>query len=128
MKNSHYNVLVVEDSPAMRQLIVLALMRIPAMRVVEAQDGLDGLSKLSAGWFDLVIIDINMPVMDGLKLVSVVRNNDLHKNVPILIITTQSNEEDRKRAMELVVNDYLTKPVQAQQVIKTVKNLLNIRS
>ena len=126
MKDSHYSVLVVEDSPAMRQLIVFALKRMPGMRVVEAQDGLDGLGKLSAGWFDLVIIDINMPVMDGLKLVSMVRKNDLHKDVPILIITTQSNEEDRKRAEELGVNEYLTKPVQAQQVVETVKKLLEI--
>jgi two-component system chemotaxis response regulator CheY len=124
MKDSHYSILVVEDSPAMRQLIVFALKRIPGMRVVEAQDGLDGLSKLSAGWFDLVIIDINMPVMDGLKLVSMVRKNELHKDVPILIITTQANEEDRKKAAELGVNEYLTKPVQAQQVVETVKKLL----
>ena len=114
MKDSHYNVLVVEDSPAMRQLIVFAIKRIPGMRVVEAQDGLDGLSKLSAGWFDLVIIDINMPVMDGLKLVSMVRKN------------TQANEEDRKKAAELGVNEYLTKPVQAQQIVGTVKQLLKI--
>ena len=126
MKDSHYNVLVVEDSPAMRQLIVFAIKRIPGMRVVEAQDGLDGLSKLSAGWFDLVIIDINMPVMDGLKLVSMVRKNELHKETPILIITTQANEEDRNKAAELGVNEYLTKPVQAQQVVETVKRLLKI--
>ena len=126
MKDSHYSVLVVEDSPAMRQLIVFAIKRIPGMRVVEAQDGLDGLSKLSAGWFDLVIIDINMPVMDGLKLVSMVRKNELHKDTPILIITTQANEEDRNKAAELGVNEYLTKPVQAQQVVETVKRLLKI--
>ena len=126
MKDSHYNVLVVEDSPAMRQLIVFAIKRIPGMRVVEAQDGLDGLSKLSAGWFDLVIIDINMPVMDGLKLVSMVRKNELHKDTPILIITTQANEEDRNKAAELGVNEDLTKPVQAQQVVETVKRLLKI--
>ena len=126
MKDSHYNVLVVEDSPGMRQLIIFALKRIPGMRVVEAHDGLDGLSKLSAGWFDLVIVDINMPVMDGLKLVSMVRKNDLHKDVPILIITTQSSKEDRQRAVELGVNEYLTKPVQAQQVVETVKKLLEI--
>lgn len=126
MKDSHYSVLVVEDSPAMRQLIVFALKRIPGMRVVEAQDGLDGLSKLSAGWFDLVIIDINMPVMDGLKLASMVRKNDLHKEVPILIITTQANEEDRRKAADLGVDEYLTKPVQAQQVVETVKKLLEI--
>jgi two-component system chemotaxis response regulator CheY len=126
MKDSHYSVLVVEDSPAMRQLIIFALKRIPGMRVVEANDGLDGLSKLTAGWFDLVVIDINMPVMDGLKLVSMVRKNELHKDVPILIITTQSNDEDRQRAVELGVNEYLTKPVQAQQIVETVKKLLQI--
>jgi two-component system chemotaxis response regulator CheY len=126
MKDSHYSVLVVEDSPAMRQLIVFALKRIPGMRVVEANDGLDGLSKLTSGWFDLVVIDINMPVMDGLKLVSMVRKNELHKDVPILIITTQSNDEDRQRAVELGVNEYLTKPVQAQQIVETVKKLLQI--
>jgi two-component system chemotaxis response regulator CheY len=126
MKDSHYSVLVVEDSPAMRQLIIFALKRIPGMRVVEANDGLDGLSKLTAGWFDLVVIDINMPVMDGLKLVSMVRKNELHKDVPILIITTQSNDEDRQRAVELGVNEYLTKPVQAQQIVETAKKLLGI--
>jgi two-component system chemotaxis response regulator CheY len=122
----HYTVLVVEDSPAMRQLIAFALNKIPGMRVVEAQDGLDGLSKLSAGQFDLVVIDINMPVMDGLKLTDMVRKDDRHKETPILIITTQANEEDRRRAEELGVNLYLTKPVQAQQIVDAVKDLLKI--
>jgi len=126
MKDSHYNVLVVEDSPAMRQLIAFALKKIPGMRVVEAQDGLDGLSKLSTGWFDLVVIDINMPVMDGLKLAGMVRKNEMHKDTPILIITTQANDEDRRKAAELGVNQYLTKPVQAQQIVDTVKQLLDI--
>jgi two-component system chemotaxis response regulator CheY len=110
----------------MRQLIVFALKKIPGMRVVEAQDGLDGLSKLSAGQFDLVVIDINMPVMDGLKLTDMVRKNEAHKEVPILIITTQANEEDRRRAEELGVNLYLTKPVQAQQIVDAVKELLKV--
>jgi two-component system chemotaxis response regulator CheY len=126
MQDSHYSVLVVEDSPAMRQLIAFALSKIPGMRVVEAQDGLDGLSKLSAGKFDLVVIDINMPVMDGLKLTDMVRKDETHKETPILIITTQANEEDRRRAEELGVNLYLTKPVQAQQVVDAVKELLKI--
>jgi two-component system chemotaxis response regulator CheY len=55
-----------------------------------------------------------------------VRKNEMHKETPILIITTQANQEDRRKAAELGVNEYLTKPVQAQQVVDTVKQLLGI--
>ena len=62
---SEYNVLIIEDSPTMRQLIAFALKRIKGVRIVEANDGVDGLKKLSAARFDLIFTDINMPVMDG---------------------------------------------------------------
>ena len=60
-----YNILIIEDSPTMRQLIAFALKRIRGVRIVEANDGVDGLKKLSAEPFDLIFTDINMPVMDG---------------------------------------------------------------
>ena len=62
-----YKVLVVEDSPTMRQLIVFALKRIRGFQIVEANDGVDGLKKLSAEKFDLILTDINMPIMDGFE-------------------------------------------------------------
>ncbi|MDW8247266.1 MAG: response regulator, partial [Sandaracinaceae bacterium] len=65
--------LVVEDSPMMRQLLVFALNRLKSVRVVEAEDGVDALKKLASQRFDLIITDINMPVMDGLKLVKRIR-------------------------------------------------------
>jgi phosphoribosylanthranilate isomerase len=67
------NALVVEDSPMMRQLLVFALSRVKQLRVTEADDGVDGLRKLAAGKFDIILTDINMPIMDGLKLVKRVR-------------------------------------------------------
>ena len=67
--------LVVEDSPMMRQLLVLALSRVKNLRVTEADDGVDGLRKLAGGKFDIIITDINMPIMDGLKLVKRVRSD-----------------------------------------------------
>jgi two-component system chemotaxis response regulator CheY len=118
--------LVVEDSPTMRQLICFALRRIKGLGVVEADDGVDGLKKLSAGKFNIIITDINMPVMDGLKLVSLIRKDETHMNTPIVIITTEGAAEDRQRAMSLGANAYITKPIQAPQVINCVKKLLEI--
>ena len=118
--------LVVEDSPTMRQLIVFALSRIKVLKVVEADDGVDALKKLSQQHFDILITDINMPMMDGLKLVSMVRKDEVHKEIPIIIITTEGAQEDRQRALSLGANAYITKPIQAPQVISKVKDLLKI--
>lgn len=118
--------LVVEDSPTMRQLIVFALSRIRNLRVVEAEDGVDGLKKLSQQKFDILITDINMPMMDGLKLVSMVRRDEVHKDIPIVIITTEGAQEDRQRALSLGANAYISKPIQAPQVINKIKELLQI--
>jgi two-component system chemotaxis response regulator CheY len=121
-----YSCLVVEDSPMMRQLIVFALARIRNMRVAEADDGIVGLKRLAQERFDVIITDINMPIMDGLKLVKRVRMDDRNKDVPIIVITTEGSSEDRERAMALGASAYITKPIQAPQVIAKVKELLSI--
>ena len=123
---AEYTCLVVEDSPMMRQLLVFALARIKKLTVTEADDGVDGLRKLAAGKYDLIITDINMPIMDGLKLVKRIRSDTVHKDVPIIVITTEGSAEDRQRAMALGANAYITKPIQAPQVIAKVKELLKI--
>ena len=121
-----YAALVVEDSPTMRQLIVFALRRLQSLKVTEADDGVDALKKLQGAKFDILITDINMPIMDGLKLVSMVRKDENHKDIPIVIITTEGAQEDRQRALALGANAYITKPIQAPQVINTVKELLKL--
>lgn len=118
--------LVVEDSPMMRQLLVFALARIKGLKVIEADDGVDALRKLATTRFDLVITDINMPVLDGLKLVKKIRSDETHKDVPIMIVTTEGSAEDRQRALQLGANAYITKPIQAPQVIAKVKELLKL--
>jgi len=120
-------ILVVEDSPTMRQLIVFALKRLKDVNVTEASDGVDGLKKLSNHKFDLMIADINMPIMDGLKLVSLVRQDPKYNDMPIIIVTTEGAEEDRKRGLALGANAYLTKPVQTTQLLSTVKELLKLQ-
>jgi two-component system chemotaxis response regulator CheY len=118
------NILVVEDSPTMRQLISFAMKRIANSRVIEATDGVDALKKLSSDKIDLILCDINMPVMDGLKLVSLVRGNTIFKDIPIIMVTTEGAEEDRKRAIAIGANAYLPKPIQTQELIRLVNTFL----
>jgi two-component system chemotaxis response regulator CheY len=117
-------ILIVEDSPTMRQLLVFALRRLRQVEIVEAQDGMDGLRKIAAEHFDLALIDINMPVMDGLKLIRLIRSEDALRDVPIVVITTEGASEDRERALALGANEYLTKPVQSHRVLEVVQDLL----
>jgi two-component system chemotaxis response regulator CheY len=124
--SDEYNVLVVEDSPMMRHLLVMALSRVKKLRITEADDGVDGLRKLAGAKFDIILTDINMPIMDGLKLVKRVRTDPSHRDTPIIIITTEGSDEDRQRAMQLGANAFITKPIKAPQVLAKVKELLGL--
>lgn len=121
------NFLVVEDSPTMRQLIAFALKRIQGSKVVEASDGVDALKKLSSQRFDMLLVDINMPIMDGLKLVSLVRGDPIYKNVPIIIITTEGAEEDKRRSLAAGADAYLAKPIQTHELLRLVNQYLEKR-
>jgi two-component system chemotaxis response regulator CheY len=118
--------LVVDDSPAMRKQLSYALQRVMGMDASEAGDGADAWRKMATNSYDILITDINMPLMDGLKLVSLVRAGGPHQRIPIVVITTESAEADRRRAMALGASAYLVKPVQAQQVVETVRTLLRL--
>jgi two-component system chemotaxis response regulator CheY len=121
-----YKILIVEDSPTMRQLISFALKRLRGIKIVEANDGVDGLKKISAEKFDLIFTDINMPIMDGLKLVNLVREDANHRHIPIVVITTEGAREDRERALALGANDYITKPIQPNRILDVAKTFLKI--
>ncbi len=120
------NALVVEDSPPMRKMIVFALSRVRELSVVEADDGVDALRRIASTKFDIIITDINMPILDGLKLVKRLRADEAYRTVPIIIITTEGAEEDRQRALALGANAYITKPIQAPQVIQLVRETLSL--
>ena len=107
-------VLVVEDSASMRSFVRTALeadaRSSAGLEVVEASSGFEALRLLPRGPYDLVITDINMPDINGLELISFIRRSELHKQTPVLIISTQSSERDRARGISLGANGYLTKP------------------
>lgn len=120
----NYKVLIVDDSPTMRQLLAFSLKRIRGVSIVEAKDGMEGLKKVTTDTFDLALIDINMPVMDGLKLIHMIRTEENMKELPIVVITTEGADADRERALELGANEYLTKPVQGSEVLAVARKFL----
>lgn len=118
--------LVVDDSLQLRKSIMYALQKLPDLVCVEASDGAEALRKFQSGHFDIVLTDINMPVLDGLKLVAHIRQDEANASLPVVVVTTEAAEADRDRALRLGANAYLVKPVQAHTVLDTVKRLLSL--
>ena len=117
--------LVVDDSPTMRQFIVFALQRLSGVQIHEAGNGVAALKLLSTETFDLLLTDINMPMMDGLKLVGLIRSDEHYKKLPIIVITTEGSEITRERAIQAGANAYITKPLQTARLIEVVRKLLD---
>lgn len=124
--SNHLLALVVDDSAAMRRQLTMALQRVPGLGSVEAADGAEAWRKLTSGTFDILITDVNMPTLDGLKLISLVRAGGHHQRIPVVVVTTEGAEADRRRAMGLGADSYLVKPVMAEQVVGAVRALLRL--
>lgn len=115
--------LVVDDSITMRRVTQRLLER-RGVQVVTARDGLDAITALQDLEPDVILLDIEMPRMDGYQFASHVRNDEKLKDVPIVMITSRSGEKHRAKAIELGVNDYLSKPYQEAQLIASVEALI----
>ncbi|WP_321371864.1 response regulator [uncultured Desulfuromusa sp.] len=119
------HVLVVDDSPTMRQFIVFALKRFPNFIVDEADNGVTALKQLSLKKYDLLLTDVNMPMMDGLKLVGLIRNDVVNAELPIVVITTEGSDMTRDRALKIGADEFITKPLQTARLIEVVRRLLD---
>jgi two-component system chemotaxis response regulator CheY len=118
--------LIVEDNTGLRELLAHALRRIPGMTTMEACHGLDALEKIAGTVPDIILTDINMPVMDGLTLLERLRANQDLASVPIVVITTEQSAVDRARAFALGATAFVTKPIRAPRVLDEVRNLLGM--
>lgn len=118
------NILIVDDSRTMRQLLCFAAKRVPKSRIFEATDGADALKKLAIEQIDIILSDVNMPIMDGFELVILLRKHERYKNIPIIMITTRGAQEDEQRALTIGANAYLTKPVQAPELLRLVNSYI----
>ncbi len=116
--------LVVDDSITVRRVTERFLQR-HGMRVVTARDGLDAISAISDHKPDIILLDIEMPRMDGYEFASHVRNDERVSDVPIIMVTSRVGDKHRARAIELGVNDYLGKPFQDAALLDAIQRLLD---
>ena len=123
-------VLVVEDSSSMRAYLTTIIEggteAFDDLEIVEAASGFEALKTLPHHKFDAILTDINMPDINGLELVSFLKNHPVHRTIPIMVISTESREEDRKRAAALGAEEYLVKPFQAKDLIEKLRRLLKV--
>jgi len=115
--------LVVDDSITMRRVTQRLLERRGA-KVFTARDGLDAITVLQEHPVDIILLDVEMPRMDGYQLATHVRNDSKLKDLPIIMITSRSGEKHRAKAIEIGVNDYLSKPYQESQLVAAIEALL----
>jgi chemosensory pili system protein ChpA (sensor histidine kinase/response regulator) len=116
--------MVVDDSITVRRVTERLLQR-NGFRVVTAKDGLDAISVLQEQKPNVILLDIEMPRMDGYEFATHVRNDARFSEVPIIMITSRVGDKHRARAIEIGVNDYLGKPYQDAQLLEAIKRLLD---
>lgn len=119
------SILVVEDSSTMRSLIASTLEEVGApVKITEAVSGFEALRELPRRAYDLIVTDINMPDINGLELVSFVKQNEAYRGIPLIIISTESSERDRAKGMELGADAYLVKPFEPEALRDVARDLL----
>ena len=116
-------VMVVDDSITVRKVTTRLLER-NDMNVIAAKDGVDAVSKLQEHIPDIMLLDIEMPRMDGFELATHVRNEPRLRDIPIIMITSRTGDKHRQRAMQIGVNRYLGKPFQETDLLENIQSLL----
>jgi len=120
--------LVVDDSKVMRDMIVACLRADPGLRFSHAASGLEAIEQLSLRPFDLVLLDLNMPDIGGIEVVEFIRGQDRLRHLPIIIVTTRGDETSRTRALSAGASRFMVKPFDPQSILDEVRGLLEIRT
>lgn len=120
-------ILVVDDQPANVDLLEARLVP-QGFTVIKASSGEEALEKLSQGRIDVVLLDVMMPGMDGLEVTRRVRKDPTHRQLPIILVTALTETEDRVRGIDAGCDDFLSKPVDKQELLARVKSLLKVKA
>ncbi len=118
------NILLVEDSKAIRSMIRVSLEESGGFFVVEAGNGFEALKTLPTRRFDLIITDINMPDINGLELIGFVKTNPAYRDIPLVIVSTEKTEADVKRGLALGAAGYVVKPFTKADLMAAVEKVL----
>ncbi|HEX4039164.1 MAG TPA: response regulator [Acidobacteriaceae bacterium] len=120
-------ILIADDRPSSRELLRLVLER-AGYEVIEAEDGQDALDRARSGNPDLILLDLQMPGMDGYQVLAALRGEDRFQNLPILALTASAMRGDRERILAAGFTDYLAKPAGPEILRETVARLLRPQS
>ena len=115
--------LAVDDSMSVRKMVEFAL-KSKGHTVLTATDGAEALEALEREQFDLLVLDINMPRLDGLSLLEIIREREEWADLPVLMLTTEGQEADRDRALALGATGYMVKPFRPTELLEHVAELL----
>ena len=117
-------ILVVDDSQLIHSMYKLVLNRYKNCKILDAMNGLEALDILSREKdINLILLDINMPVMNGLQFMEKIKNENLYKNINIIVISTEGKEEDPLRALKLGAHGYVTKPFKSHALHEVIENI-----
>ncbi|MDA8090863.1 MAG: response regulator [Nitrospiraceae bacterium] len=116
-------ILIVDDCRTTRKLLSLYV-KAKGFEVATAENGLDAIEKIAQGSINMVITDLNMPFMDGIELTRTLKADSACSNIPVLMVTTEKDVDEKRKACEAGVNGFMMKPVSAEDVVRNVKNLM----
>jgi len=116
-------ILSVDDSPSVRKLVEFTL-KSKGFQVASAQDGVAALEIMANEKFDAIVLDINMPRMNGLEFLEKVKSNDVYASIPVIMLTTEGQEEDQDKAMDLGAIAYIVKPFKPTLLLRIVDKTL----
>ena len=116
-------IMTVEDSTCLREMISFVIKE-AGYNVVEAKDGKDALTKLNGSPLDMVITDLNMPLMNGIELTKSLRSTQSYKFIPIVFLTTESQIQKKEAAKEAGATAWIVKPFKPEQLLKVIKKVL----
>ncbi len=108
-------ILVAEDSSSVRKFIAFSI-KLIGHEVIAAEDGMDALEQLPKGKIDMLITDLNMPNIDGLRLIRTIRKEPEYKDLPIIILSSLSTDEDIRAGLEAGADSYLVKPFNTKRI------------
>lgn len=122
---SSKTILIADDSSSMRAMLVAIVETLGDYRTVEVSSGFDALRLLPREHVDLILTDINMPDINGLELISYLRDNPNYKNIPVFIITTEGSAKDIEKGKQLGADEYLVKPFSPATLQQLINQYLN---
>lgn len=118
------HILIVDDSPTIRRMVLASLRALPGAQFSEAGNGLEALERLALDPVDLITLDLNMPDMHGLEVLRFVRAHQRYSATPVIVLTTRSDDALRATLLLEGASRYLTKPFQPQTLLASAQELL----